>query len=89
MSIRRDYVNDEIMDKQFDEQTNGQLSDDHEDVAEFDEYLDSPEEVVYDEEEIKAFNSKYGINKRVKTKPELREQKVILSVIINKNTQKG
>ena len=80
MSIRRDYVNDEIMDKQLDEQTNGQLSDDHEDVAEFDEYLDSPEEVVYDEEEIKAFNSKYGINKRVKTKPELREQKVILSV---------
>ena len=80
MSIRRDYVNDEIMDKQLDEQTNGQLPDDHEDVAEFDEYLDSPEEVVYDEEEIKAFNSKYGINKRVKTKPELREQKVILSV---------
>ena len=80
MSIKRDYVNDEIMDKLVDEQSNAQISDDHEEILQEQEYLNSPEEKVYDENEIKAFNSKYGVNSRVKTKPELREKKIILSV---------
>ena len=47
MSIKRDYVNDEIMDKQIDEQTNVQISDDHEDINQLEEYLNTPEQKAY------------------------------------------
>ena len=80
MSIKRDYVNDEIMDKQIDEQTNVQISDDHEDINQLEEYLNTPEQKAYNEDEIRAFNTKYNVNKRVKNKPELREKNIILSV---------
>ena len=55
MSIKRDYVNDEIMDKQIDEQTNVQISDDHEDINQLEEYLNTPEQKAYNEDEIRAY----------------------------------
>ena len=78
MSIKRDYQSDEMLDSIVNSESNQQISDDHEDLIIDEEEL-TP---VYDteEDEIKAFNSKYGINKRVKNKPELRKQNIILSV---------
>ena len=79
MPINRDYPADEMMDSIINAQTNGEISDDHEDLFAEDELYDTPSSES-NPEEIKKFNAKYGINKRVKNKPELREQNVILSV---------
>ena len=80
MPIKRDYVNDEMMDNMVNTQTYGEVSDDHEDVADESTYLPQSEANKHDAEEIKKFNSKYGINARVKNKPELREKGILLSV---------
>ena len=79
MPIKRDYANDEMMDSIINAETHGEISDDHEDLVDEEEYIDTPLEES-DEEEVKKFNAKYGINRRVKNKPELRKNNIILSV---------
>ena len=79
MPIKRDYAADEMMDSIINAETNGEISDDHEDLFDEDELFETPVSET-DPEEIKKFNAKYGVNKRVKSKPELREKNIILSV---------
>ena len=79
MPIKRDYANDEMMDSIINAETNGEIDDDHEELADEEEYIETPE-VDSDEDEIKKFNAKYGVNKKVKNIPELRKNNIILSV---------
>ena len=80
MPIKRDYAKDEMMDNLINKETNGEIDDDHEDLKHAEEFNKKPENVQIDPEEIKAFNAKYGVNRRVKNKPELRQKNIILSV---------
>lgn len=80
MPIKRDYAKDEMMDNLINKETNGEISDDHEDIKQREEFNQPYQHVKIDPEEVKAFNAKYGINKFVKTKPSLRQKNIILSV---------
>ena len=79
MPLRRDFASDEMKDSMVNAQTHGEIEDDHEDRIDEPNGSNSPLSED-DKNEIKKFNAKYHINKRVKNKPELRKENIILSV---------
>ncbi len=78
-------VENELKEYKINSESNTTLSDDHEDQigSEMDitnlqnDNINAGKKIT--EEEVK-FNKKYSVNSKVKTKPELREQKILLSV---------
>lgn len=78
-------VENELKEYQFNSETNVTLSDDHEDQIGSEIDITNPHLNNHNknknltDEEIQ-FNKKYNVNAKVKTKPELRQQNIILSV---------
>lgn len=71
-------LEEELKDNLLKDDSDPTLSDEHEDL---DEELDaSIEGDSIENQEILKFNKKYGIHPHVKTKPELREENILLSV---------
>lgn len=73
MSTENFQIEDEIKEKIVEKKSNKTIFDDHEDMIGNKVNLDG-------NQDINEFNKKYGVNPRVKQKPELRKQNILLSV---------
>ena len=85
MPIKKNHAEDELIENMLNTETNGEVDDDHEDIAgstmhKMNKEMINPDVLPEETDDIKDFNRKYNINKHVKTKPELREKKILLSV---------
>ena len=85
MPIKKNHAEDELIENMLNTETNGEVDDDHEDIAgstmhTMNKEMINPDVLVEETDEIKDFNKRYGVNKRVKSKPELRDKNVLLSV---------
>ena len=85
MTIKKNHAEDELIENMLNTETNGEVDDDHEDIAgstmhKMNKEMINPDVLPEETDDIKDFNRKYNINKHVKTKPELREKKILLSV---------
>lgn len=85
MSIKKNNIEDELIENMLNTETNGEIDDDHEDISgstmqNMDEEMINPDKEVEETQEVKDFNKKFNVNKHVKSKPELRSQKILLSV---------
>ena len=85
MPIKKNHAEDELIENMLNTETNGEVDDDHEDIAgstmhTMNKDMINPDVLVEETDEIKDFNKRYGVNKHVKSKPELRDKNVLLSV---------
>ncbi|MFA5765610.1 MAG: ATP-binding cassette domain-containing protein, partial [Bacilli bacterium] len=73
MSVEKFQIEEDINEKIVEKKSNKTIFDDHEDVI-------GKKVNLVGNQDINEFNKKYGVNPRVKQKPKLRKQNILLSV---------